>query len=311
MQGVTVEFAVHSDRSHAEISASADHTNCDLATISYQNLGEHWHSLPDVAPHSEPSSAAFLRDAVSGTRFDQIGWVAETGSTNADLLELAAEAAPEQVLVTDLQTAGRGRRDRVWTAPSESGVLMSFLIREQRSVGPFWTIGTVALAAAAVISTLTVVPCQLKWPNDLLLDGAKMAGVLAQGTHGAVIVGIGINANWRGTRPDGVPEHATSIDEHLSAAAPGAPPAEVDRVAFVGDVVRCVDELLSLDAQRLRERWIAASATIGQRVRVEFDGGDAVIGTAVDVGQDGALVLEGPSGRTVHHVGDVVHARPD
>lgn len=188
---------------------------------------------------------------------------------------------------------------------------MSFLIREQRGVGPFWTIGTVALAAAAAISTLTAVPCRLKWPNDLLLDGAKMAGVLAQGTHGAIIVGIGMNANWRGTRPDGVPEHATSIDEHLPQPAPGEPDPVVDRVAFVADVVRRVDELLSLDAPSLRERWIAASATIGQRVRIESDKGDAVIGTAVDVDQDGALVLEGSAGRTVHHVGDVVHARPD
>ena len=72
-----------------------------------------------------------------------------------------------------------------------------------------------------------------------------------------------------------------------------------------------VDETLALDAEALRARWIAASATIGQTVRVEVDGGEPVIGVAVDVDADGALVLDGPAGRSVHHVGDVVHARPE
>jgi len=90
-------------------------------------------SLPDMNARTERSQV-FLRDALDGTRFANVRWVAETGSTNADLLAAADRGEGEQVLIADLQTAGRGRRDRVWDAPPESGLLMSALEVAQRSV---------------------------------------------------------------------------------------------------------------------------------------------------------------------------------
>ena len=128
---------------------------------------------------TERSHEAFLRSALAGTRFSQARWVAETGSTNDDLAAAATSGAPEQVLVTDLQTAGRGRRNRVWDAPSGSGVLMSVLLRNTTTTAtptatiaadPFWAVGAVSLAACQTIAELVTVPCSVKWPNDVLLD---------------------------------------------------------------------------------------------------------------------------------------------
>ncbi|MEM7095599.1 MAG: biotin--[acetyl-CoA-carboxylase] ligase [Actinomycetota bacterium] len=255
---------------------------------------------------SERDRSAFLADVADRTRFEQIGWIPETGSTNDDLAAVAADAGPEQVLVTDLQTAGRGRRDRVWTAPSESAVLMSFLIRDGRDLAPFWTIGCVALAAAEAVSERTTPRCRLKWPNDLLIEGRKVAGVLAQLHGDTMVVGIGINANWRAGRPEGVPDHATSIDAHLPETG-----ASLDRLQFVGDLVTRVDSLLTADSADVRSRWVEACETVGAHVRAELDQTSAITGMAIDVDVHGGLQIQAGTQVQTVHVGDVVHLRRD
>lgn len=150
----------------------------------------------------------------------------------------------------------------------------------------------VALAAADAVATLTGVRPQLKWPNDLLVDGAKLAGVLAQagtvdGRIDHVVVGIGVNVGWA---PDG-------------GARVGD---DIDPLQLLASMLTAYDALPDEVHPRYREQL----ATLGQQVRVER-AADVVVGQAVDVGRDGRLVVFDDGGIT-HHIdtGDVVHLRP-
>lgn len=222
------------------------------------------------------------------------GWsvehVAETASTNADLLDSAAALPDRSVLVADHQTAGRGRLDRRWEAPAGSNLLASLLFHVvPDDAGEL--VRRVSLAAVdAGRSILPGLDLRLKWPNDILLGGAKVAGVLAQrGATGAVVVGIGVNVGWA---PDG-------------AARLGD---EVDRADLLAAMLAAYDALVA-DADALRVRYRQELATLGQRVRVEMPSGN-LFGTATDVTVSGQLVVQADDGR-VHQidVADVTHLR--
>jgi BirA family transcriptional regulator, biotin operon repressor / biotin---[acetyl-CoA-carboxylase] ligase len=223
------------------------------------------------------------------------GWsvdhVAETGSTNGDLLDSATGRPDRSVLVADHQTAGRGRLDRRWEAPPASNLLVSMLFHAVPP-DPGELVRRVSLAAVDAARSLGVAgELRLKWPNDVLLDGAKLAGVLAQrGTTGAVVVGIGINVGWS---PDG-------------AARLGA---DVARTELLAALLEAFDALPA-DPDALRGRYRDELSTIGQRVRAEMPSGD-VIGTAIDVTVVGQLVIRGDDA-LVHEidVADVTHLRP-
>lgn len=231
----------------------------------------------------------------------QVRIVDETGSTNADLLDAAATGgAPHgSVLVARHQTAGRGRLDRRWDAPPGANLLVSILFRA-RPGHPLpehlhELTQRVALAAATAVSAVSSAALQpaLKWPNDLLLVGAKLAGVLAQagtvdGAVDHVVVGIGINVGW-------APDDGAMV-------GPG-----IDPLVVLARLLR------ALDAQPadIHAAYVGALDTLGRRVRVELPGGGQVVGRAVDVGRDGRLTVLDDCAIT-HHVdtGDVVHLRP-
>jgi BirA family transcriptional regulator, biotin operon repressor / biotin---[acetyl-CoA-carboxylase] ligase len=125
--------------------------------------------------------------------------VAVTGSTNSDLLDAAAAGAPDRsVLVTDHQTAGRGRLDRRWDAPPGANLLVSMLFRDvpDPPVALTHRVGLAVVDAARDIAGAVEqhVDVSLKWPNDVLLGGRKLAGILAQRSpDGPVVVGLGLN----------------------------------------------------------------------------------------------------------------------
>ncbi|NLA35921.1 MAG: biotin--[acetyl-CoA-carboxylase] ligase [Actinobacteria bacterium] len=257
------------------------------------------------------------RSALKGTRFSHFCWVLETGSTNADLLDAARRGESEQVLATDFQSAGRGRLGRPWSAGPGASVLCSMLIRPDGTFdNPHLATAAVGLAAAEAVEALTGRRVGIKWPNDLVAgtsdapDDRKLAGILAEAVIGsegieAVVVGIGLNANW--------PE----IPEELSAAATainhlvGAP---VDRTDLVIELVRRVGEhldALKVDggAERLHAAIAERSATLGRRVRVELPDGE-IIGLATGFTVEGALVVDVDGATTVVSVGDITHLRP-
>lgn len=259
--------------------------------------------------------------ALAGTRFADLHWVAETGSTNADMVGLLRAAGPSArpvVLVADHQTAGRGRLDRIWEAPPGASLLMSIGLPLDRYPEERWSLLTGALGGAA---TDALEGLRLKWPNDLVAVGAgpdgtdrKVGGILAElhdlpGAGHCAVLGLGANLNW----PE-VPAHLQDIATSMNLLLGGPVDAEV----VLTDLLVSFDQrwlpLIERSAPTTAEfhaAWAARSATLGRRVRVELP--DAVlVGTAVDLATDGALVVEDDQAvrRTVR-AGDVVHLRPE
>lgn len=231
--------------------------------------------------------------------------VDETGSTNADLLELARAGAPEGIaLVADHQTAGRGRLGRAWIAPPGASLLLSLLFRPAglEPARLHLVTAAVALAASDACAQVAGVRPELKWPNDLMLGGRKLAGILAESVvaHGhvdAVVVGIGLNVNW----PAEVPEEVAGVAVALNHVS-GAP---VDRDALLDALLRA---LARPDWSAVAARYRASLATVGQLVRVELASGE-LIGDAVDVTDEGHLVVQAGGRRHDVTAGDVVHLR--
>jgi len=225
--------------------------------------------------------------------------VDETGSTNLDLLAAAAEGAPDRsVLMARHQTAGRGRLDRRWSAPPGANLLVSLLFREVPE-HPHQLTQRVALAATRACAQVAGVTPELKWPNDLLIGGRKLAGVLAQaGGSGPdqrpayVVVGIGLNVGWA---PDG----AARLGEGIERLEPRA----------VLDAMLAVFDELPSGSTEIAEMYRSSLATLGQAVRVELTD-SSVSGRALDVLADGRLVVLDECGITHRFdTGDVVHLR--
>jgi BirA family biotin operon repressor/biotin-[acetyl-CoA-carboxylase] ligase len=219
----------------------------------------------------------------------QITIVDETGSTNADLLLAAASgAADRSVLMARHQTAGRGRLDRSWIAPAGTNLLVSILFREVPE-HPHDLTRRVALAAVAACEAVAGLTPTLKWPNDLMLDGRKLAGVLAQaGGSGPdyVVVGLGLNVRW-------APDDAAKLGDQF------------DPVDVLDALLRAHDEL----PDDISDAYRAALATLGQSVRMEL-ADSAVEGRALDVLPDGRLVVLDECGITHRFdAGDIVHLR--
>jgi BirA family transcriptional regulator, biotin operon repressor / biotin---[acetyl-CoA-carboxylase] ligase len=219
------------------------------------------------------------------------GWhvehVSETGSTNADLLARVATGAPDRsVLAADHQTRGRGRLDRRWDAPPGANLLVSILFRQVPDA-PGELTRRVGLAAADAARELSGLDVGLKWPNDLVVGDAKLAGILAQrASTGEVVVGLGLNVRWA---PDG----AARLGDHV------APPS------VLAEVLEAYDRLPADITGRYRDRL----HTLGRRVRVELPDGE-IVGRATDVDPDGRLVVLDECGVTHRlDVGDVVHVR--
>ncbi len=266
---------------------------------------------------------SFATSAVPGTRFTDIRWFAETGSTNADLLEAASQGAPEGVVfLADHQHAGRGRLDRTWVAPAGSSLLVSVLLRPPIAPESLFLITAAAgIASAEAVAEVAGVGCGLKWPNDLVaidagvadrkLSGVLAESVLAEGRVDAVVVGMGLNVNW----PEQLPEElaATAIAlNHLAGEL-------VDRETLLVAWLRRFDHWLTVigdgsdpaGRSELFAQMRRFSATLGRRVRVEL-AGSQIEGTAVALDDHGRLsvAVDGLAEPVEVSVGDVVHLRP-
>jgi BirA family biotin operon repressor/biotin-[acetyl-CoA-carboxylase] ligase len=237
------------------------------------------------------------------------GWIVRhvpvTGSTNEDLLAAAAVGAPDHsVLVADHQTAGRGRLDRRWDAPSGVNLLVSILFRTVPTPASILT-QRVGLAAIDACRAAAGVEAVLKWPNDLLVDERKLAGILAQrAADGSIVVGLGLNVGW-------APTGAASL--HDAASLHGAAPLHsvVSRSGEPTPLDMLAALLTAFDSlpEDAGDRYRAALATLGRRVDVQVPGG-RIDGRAVDIDGDGRLLVIDSCGLTHRlDVGDVVHVR--
>lgn len=225
--------------------------------------------------------------------------LAEVDSTNRVGLDLARAGTPAGVVVVaGAQTAGRGRRGRTWEAAPGTALLVSVLLRPGPSLPPARThlaVAAVALAARDACSAVAGFVPGLKWPNDLVVADAKLAGVLAETEAGAVVVGLGLNVAAAGPWPPG----ATSAE--AAAGRPVDPGALLDAL-LVALAPRC-DSWAAVAAEHRR-----ACVTLGRTVRVDLDD-ESFTGTAAGVTDDGHLLVDvGVCLRTVT-AGDVVHLR--
>jgi BirA family biotin operon repressor/biotin-[acetyl-CoA-carboxylase] ligase len=273
----------------------------------------------------------------AGTRFAEVRWFEALDSTNRYLLNEARRGAPEGlVVVADHQSAGRGRLGRRWEAPRAANLLVSILLRPRLPVDArHLASAVVALAAADACQALSGVAVEVKWPNDLLVGGRKLAGVLAEADVGAedrspIVVGIGINVAWP-PRPSGdrtdpetadqtAPDAASTLRTEVTDVADTATSLlrecgqPVDRAQLLERLLVGLEpRVAALDSPGGRSGQAAdlqdRCSTIGARVRVETATA-SFVGTALSVTVEGHLVVDvdhqGP--RTVV-VGDVIHLR--
>ncbi len=226
------------------------------------------------------------------------GWtvthVTETGSTNADLLTSARSGAPHHsVLVADYQTAGKGRLERTWEAPPGANLLVSLLFRSRTARPMHQFTHIVGLAARTACTTVFGVTPEMKWPNDLLLGNAKVAGILAQGGVDFVVVGIGVNIGW-------APEGAARL----------APTDDVGPLDLLRAMLIEIERLESLSVGELRDEYVRHLSTIGRRVRIEMIDGRSLEGEAFSVDDDARLEVRLDDGNVLRvEVGDVIHLR--
>ena len=222
------------------------------------------------------------------------------GNTNDRARELADAGERDVAVLADEQTGARGRLDRAWSSPS-GGIWLSLVCRPEipPAQAPIYTLAA-AVATTEALSSVGV-EAGIKWPNDVLVDGKKLVGILTEMEGEAdrvswIVVGIGINANVDG---DTVPETATTIRERVG---------DVDRAALTRELLERFEALRN-DPESVLPAWRAASVTLDRRVRVETPG-DEIVGRAVDVEFPGTLVVETESGQRRVSAGDCEHLRP-
>ncbi len=213
-------------------------------------------------------------------------------------------------IVADEQTAGRGRRGRSWVAPSGGAILCSLILRPPLPPQELFLLtAAVSVGLCDGIERATGLRPQLKWPNDLLLGGGKLAGVLTEsrflgGTLAHAIVGFGVNVALRAE--DLPPGRAGALPPISLADALDTAP---DRLAILAALLAAIDEVYeSLWQGRgdaLWSAWRSRLVGLGDMVRVETESGP-LIGIFADVARDGALLLETATGRERILVGDVV-----
>ncbi|MEW1961347.1 biotin--[acetyl-CoA-carboxylase] ligase [Microbacterium sp. NPDC077644] len=250
----------------------------------------------------------FPQATAAASRFE---FLAESASTNAALRVLSADADawPHlSVIVTDDQTAGRGRLDRSWDAPAGTALAVSVLLRRLPShpeaTGWIPLVAGLAMADAVTVQ-LAGHEVGVKWPNDVLVDGRKICGILAESTGSAIVLGAGVNTAMTAAQ--------LPVPTATSFAALGAV-ADHDRL--VSDYLRRLSGLLEAlatwgDADRsgVHDAVSARCATLGRDVDVSLPGGGALHGTAIRLAGDGRLVVEVDGAEHLIAAGDVVHAR--
>lgn len=231
------------------------------------------------------------------------------GSTNDEAKKLARAGDADGTLVwAREQTAGRGRRGRAWASPP-GNLYLSLIVRPGATVARAAQLGfAAALGLGDAILGLARAPLQLryKWPNDLLVGGRKLAGILLEAETGTgeavdfVVIGVGVNL---ASRPDSVEYPATSLAEE---GHPDITPALLLE-AFAGHFDAWQGRWRSDGFAPLRAAWLARAASVGERVRVRLER-NTLYGRFLDLDHDGALVLDAAEGRRRVAAGEIFPA---
>lgn len=240
-----------------------------------------------------------------------VEWVAQVDSTNAELARRAARSALDDftVLVTDDQVAGRGRQGRTWTAPPGTTIAVSVFLRP--GAGTAWLSLLAGLAMTRAVRSL--IPdggarTELKWPNDVLVDGLKISGLLGELAGDGAIMGAGLNVSMASEELP-VPT-ATSLVLAGADDDPDLPTRALN--AYLGEFERAwrAFERAHFDVDAgLHSAVSAVCATLGRDVRVILPGGAEREGVAVALDRSGRLVVREGTNEFAVAAGDVTHLR--
>lgn len=239
----------------------------------------------------------------------RVEYFSATDSTNLRAQELGEQGAEHgTVVIAEAQSAGRGRMGRTWSSPAAVNLYTSILLRP--TILPIQAAQLTFLSAVAVartVETVADIQVSVKWPNDILLDGKKIAGLLneisaeMEGIH-YVVLGIGVNLNMTADQfPDDLRYPATSL---LLATG-----QRIDRLVFAQELYRQLDALYQLFCQQgfvpIRLAWEALFDMVGRQVSVDYGGG-LITGCVEGIADDGALLLRLASGEQQEiYAGDV------
>ncbi|MDO8568538.1 MAG: biotin--[acetyl-CoA-carboxylase] ligase [Dehalococcoidales bacterium] len=213
-------------------------------------------------------------------------------STNDVANDAARQGEPEgTAVIADEQTAGKGRIKRTWATPPGGNIAVSIILRPRLSHLPYLVM-LASLAVARSIEAVTGLNCQIKWPNDVLIKGKKVCGILAESdvrgdTVNYAVVGIGINVNLNVSQIPEISATATSLFDELGR--------EVSRVALIRRLLVEIDALYLAAPGSVYEQWRDRLVTLGKTVVVR-SGETALEGIAESVNQDGSLLLRLPDG---------------
>jgi BirA family transcriptional regulator, biotin operon repressor / biotin---[acetyl-CoA-carboxylase] ligase len=227
----------------------------------------------------------------------------EIDSTNDEAFRLAVQGAPEgTVLIAERQSAGKGRMQRVWHSPAGANIYTSIILRPH-----FEPVHAphISIAAGVAVAETLIPHCPdkvtLKWPNDVLIDGKKVCGILSQMKISGniidfVVVGIGINVNLKREQ---YPEDIQSIATSLALEAGREISREELIISLYENFSKWYRKLLQNGFAPIKERWLALSPMIGKPVSVMFRD-EAASGKATGLGEDGSLILLMDNHKTIH-----------
>lgn len=219
------------------------------------------------------------------------------GSTNDLAAAMADDGAPEgTVVVADEQVSGRGRHGRTWVSSPGDGLYLSMILRPKVEADRLWQLAFVtSVAAAEAVRHVPGLDARTKWPNDVLVNGRKVSGILIEARRtsairSAVIVGVGINVNTLEFPPE-IRATATSLTAEL-----GGPVSRSDlEDSFLDAFGRGYAWFLAGEFSAVLEKWRRLDCTVGRDVDVRTPDG-AVVGTAVDVKANGNLLVRRSDG---------------
>lgn len=250
-----------------------------------------------------------VRSALAGAgSLWSVELVAESASTNVDLLMRAAAGAAEGTVRTaEFQSAGRGRLDRTWTSPPRAGLTVSVLLRPSLPT-PAW--GWLPLLAGVALCDAMGEAAALKWPNDLVLgrEAGKAAGILVQAEGGAAVVGIGVNVSL--TAVELPTEQATSLLLEDGVAPDRTELLSRLLINLAARYAAWIETAGDPDNSGIRAAYVARCRTIGQQVRVTGDSLGEIVGRATGIDAAGCLLLATDAGQRVISAGDITHLRP-
>jgi BirA family biotin operon repressor/biotin-[acetyl-CoA-carboxylase] ligase len=241
--------------------------------------------VPRLALLAHPA----VRSAIARELGRDIEWSETIDSTQVRARTLADVGATRGIVVADEQTAGQGTHGRSWHAPRGTSLLASWIVRPA-PLAPALYAALAGVAVARALDSLGVGSTSLKWPNDVELDGRKVAGALANGTSdgrgGVLVLGIGMNVHQRGS----------DFPADLVATSLRMAGRDVDRLALLARVTAELDRLERADARdAAMKEWRERAKMLGRAVDVTI-GARSFAGTATAIDDEGALLVHTASG---------------